>query len=277
MIRPYLSDKTPMNLKVHSSDKVINYEAQVGQWKIQLAMQIDFISFKDSEKTRIMHANSDNVEIMIGSETDDIIDELFESRLQRYQERLEELMRGSKFVFNNVDLLQYHTQKINLNRSGSYVDSPKWLKNKKETINSKNNDNNCFQYDLTVALNYQNIKKDPKKISKIKPFINTDDWKRIYFPSHLKDWKKLEQNNKSIALNSLFAPHNTEKIRLAYKSKYNHKRKNQVILLMITDGEIWHYLTVKNLPGLLKGITSNHKRDFYCLNCFHSYRTENKL
>ena len=52
-----------------------------------------------------MHANSDNVEIMIGSETDDIIDELFESRLQRYQERLEELMRGSKFVFNNIDLL----------------------------------------------------------------------------------------------------------------------------------------------------------------------------
>ena len=50
MIRPYLSDKTPMNLKVHSSDKVINYEAQVGQWKIQLAMRIDFISFKDSEK-----------------------------------------------------------------------------------------------------------------------------------------------------------------------------------------------------------------------------------
>ena len=105
MIRPYLSDKTPMNLKVHSSDKVINYEAQVGQWKIQLAMRIDFISFKDSEKTRIMHANSDNVEIMIGSETDDIIDELFESHLQRYQERLEELMRESKFVFNNVDLL----------------------------------------------------------------------------------------------------------------------------------------------------------------------------
>ena len=102
----------------------------------------------------------------------------------------------------------------------------------------------------------------------MKPFINPDDWKKIYFPSYLKDWKKLERNNKSIAPNSLFAPHNTEKIRLAYKSKYNHKRKNQVILLMITDGEIWHYLTVKNLPGLLKGITSNHKRDFYSFKLF---------
>ena len=46
---------------------------------------------------------------------------------------------------------------------------------------------------------------------------------------------------------------------------------------MITDGEKWHYLTVKYLPGLLRGITSTHKEDFYCLNCFHSYRTKNKL
>ena len=46
---------------------------------------------------------------------------------------------------------------------------------------------------------------------------------------------------------------------------------------MITDGEKWHYLVVKNLPGLLKRITSTHEKDFYCLNCFHSYRTKSKL
>ena len=46
---------------------------------------------------------------------------------------------------------------------------------------------------------------------------------------------------------------------------------------MITDREKWHYLVVKNLSGLLKGITSTHEKDFYCLNCFHSYRTKNKL
>ena len=46
---------------------------------------------------------------------------------------------------------------------------------------------------------------------------------------------------------------------------------------MITDGEKWHYLTVKNLPRLVRGITSTHKEDLYCLNCFRSYRTRNKL
>ena len=46
---------------------------------------------------------------------------------------------------------------------------------------------------------------------------------------------------------------------------------------MITDCEKWHYLVVKNLSGLLKGITTTHMKDFYCLNCFQSYRTKNKL
>ena len=61
------------------------------------------------------------------------------------------------------------------------------------------------------------------------------------------------------------------------KSKYNLKRKNQIIFLMITDVGKWHYLTVKNLSALFRGIKSKHVVDFYCLNCLHSYRTENKL
>ena len=69
-----------------------------------------------------------------------------------------------------------------------------------------------------------------------------------------------------------------KEIQPAYASKYNYKRKKQVILLMIADdNNRWHYLAVKSLPTLLRGITSNHHGDFYCLNCFHSYRTHNKL
>ena len=77
-----------------------------------------------------------------------------------------------------------------------YIDSPEWLKNKKATINPKNNDNNCFLYALTVALNYQNINNNPERISKIKPFIDQHNWKEIDFPSHSKDWKKFELKNK---------------------------------------------------------------------------------
>ena len=75
----------------------------------------------------------------------------------------------------------------------------------------------------------------------------------------------------------MYVPHKTRKIHLAHKSKYNLTRANQVILLMITDGEKCHYLAVKSLSALLNGITSNHDGDFYCLNCFRAYTTKNKL
>ena len=49
-------------------------------------------------------------------------------------------------------------------------------------------------------------------MSKIKPFINQYNWKKIDFPSHSKGWKRFEQNNEAIALNILFVPHNAEKV-----------------------------------------------------------------
>ena len=248
-----------------------------GEWKVQLTTEINFISLKPgSNETRIMHTRSDNVEIMFGDDYNDIIEQLFRSLLQKYEKNLQNKMRGSDFEFDGVNFLYYDFNKISLNRGGSYIDSPKWLKNKKSTINPKNNDDKCFQYAVTLALNLDIIIKDPQRISKIKPFIYQYNWKDIEFPPTSKDWRKFELNNK-VALNILYILHNTKKIQLAYKSKHNLTCEKQVILLMITNGEKWHYLTVKNLPGLLRGITSTHHGDFCCLNCFRSYRTVNKF
>ena len=155
-----------------------------------------------------------------------------------------------------------------------YIDSPQWLKNKKSTINPKNNDDKCFQYAVTLPLNLNSIDNHPERISKIKPFINKYNWKDI--PAMSKDWKRFESNNE-IALNILYVPHNTKKINIAYKSKHNLTRVKKVILLMISNGKKWHYFAVKNLSGLLGGITSNHAGDFYCLNCFCAYSAKNKL
>ena len=158
MIRPYLhdminDDKTPKTLKFNSSNEVFDYETQYGEWKIQLTMSINFISSKDSDETGNKHTKSNKIEIMMGSKTDDIIKEISESLLQKYQEGLENSMKGSNFAFDSVDLSYYHLQKASLSRKGgSFIDSPKWLKNKKATINPKNNDNNCFQYALTAAV-----------------------------------------------------------------------------------------------------------------------------
>ena len=214
----------------HSGNKTW-VEETPSKWKIQLTMAINFISSKDSDETHTMHTKSNNVEIMMGSETDEIIKEVFKSFLQKYQEGLEESLTGSEFVYDSVDTLYYNLNKISLGRGGSYIDSPEWLKNKKATINPQNKrDDRSFQYAVTVALNYENIKNNLERISKNTPFIDKYNWKEIDFPSNSKDWKKFESNNKSIALNILHVPHNTEKIRHVYKSKYNLKRENQVII-----------------------------------------------
>ena len=127
MIRPYLRD-------------MINDHKTRREWKIQLTMQINFISSKDSEETRTIHTKSHNIKIMMGNETNEIIEKLFGFLLQNYQKDLQESMTGSEFVSDSIDLLYYHLQKIGLKRGRSYIDSPEKLKNKKGTINPKNND-----------------------------------------------------------------------------------------------------------------------------------------
>ena len=132
-------------------------------------MIINFISSKDSDGIRTIHIKSNNMEIMMVNEKDEIIEELFESLLQKYQEGLEEKIRGKEFVFDSIDLLHYNLHKISFNRGGSYIDSPKWLK--KGSINSKNNDDKCFQYAITAALNYKQIKKIDKKYLILNPLL----------------------------------------------------------------------------------------------------------
>ena len=199
--------------------KLINQYKKEGEWKIQLIAEINFLSLKpESDETRVMYTRSDNEEFMKSDDTNEIIKSLFESFLQRCEENLQEKMRGSDFEFDSINFFDYNFNKTSIYRCGSYIDSPKWLKDKKSTINPKNNDLKCFQYAATLALNFDNINNHPEKISKIRPFIDQYNWKDIDFPPTNKGWKKLELNNKD-ALNILYIPHNTKKIQLAYRSK----------------------------------------------------------
>ena len=152
---------------------MINDHKNQSELKIQLSAEINFISSKrDSDETRIMHTKSNNKEIMIGSETNEVIEDLFKSLLQGYQENLEEKMKGSEFVFDGVNVLYYDLNKMSLNKGGLYIEYPKWIEDKKATINPENKkDDKCFQYVLTVAINYE------KRISKkLKTSIDQYNW-----------------------------------------------------------------------------------------------------
>ena len=97
-------------------------------------------------------------------------------------------------------------------------------------------------------------------MSKIWLFKDQYNWKDINFTTGSKNWKKLETNNKTIALHVFFLPNDdkSEKIRLAYISKHHSELEHKVILVMITDCEKCHYTAMKNLSILFYRITSKH-------------------
>ena len=233
MIKPYLSNLINENKAIETSSN---------EWKTQINMHVNFVSSNDTGKIRTIFVGSDNEEITLGNETDDIIKGLINSFLNKYQNEKIILRNGSNFVFESIGLLSYHIHKTILRRGNSYIKSPEWIANKKTTINPKNEENRCFEYSTVVALHHKEIKNHPERISRIHHYFSWDyNWEGIEFPAGIKDWKRFEKNNETVALNVLQVPLYKIKTTHAYKSKYNHTRKNQVVLLrllMVKNGII---------------------------------------
>ena len=159
---PYLSD-------------LIN-DHKTNEWKIQINMHVNFVSSNDTGETRTIFVWSDNEEIRLGNETDDIIKRLLNSFLTNYQNEEAILRNGSNFVFESVDLLTYHIHKTSLKRGKSYIKSPEWVANKKAVINPKNKDNRCFEYSIVIALHHQQMGSHPERISHFNVFSQMYNW-----------------------------------------------------------------------------------------------------
>ena len=126
------------------------------------------------------------------------------SLLHRCQQTLENKVEVSSFVYDYINFLDIKFNNTDLVRGGTYIKEDKWISNKKATINPKNNkgdDNYCFMYAVTVALNHAEINNHPERINKIIPYIKNCNWDRINFPSQRKDWERFEKDNTDTALN----------------------------------------------------------------------------
>ena len=140
-------------------------------------------------------------------------------------------MTGSSYFFEKVDLLEYHLHKVTLKRDSSSIPSPKWINNKKSTVNPQNTkDNNCFQYSIKAALNHQKIPNHPERISNLLPFINNYNLNDLEFPAGHKNYFAFEKNNSEITLNILYVSYKTEEILPSYISKHNKTRNTQANL-----------------------------------------------
>ena len=219
---------------------------------------------------------SNNVSVMRGKDTNDIIKELFESFLHDYQEKMKTI-KGSDFIFESVYLMDYKLHRVRLKRGGSYIKSPEWLENKKAIINPKNeNDDECFRWSTICTLNYNEIMK--KEFENIFRNIKHEDKD---FSSQKKKWKNFEQNNESIALNVSFGSQNSKEMTLLYKSENNLEQENKVLLLMInyndddkrSDGvEKYYYFAVKNKLELYSSEWLRNKKESITNedNCFQN-------
>ena len=152
MIRPDLRDlinrHKPIERLNNNNNDNNNNDTDRVEWKIMLRIHIRCISTKSFIETRTMHAKSRQVEFYMGSDTENVIDTLFNTLLQNFQHIQEPSSeRGSEFIPDSVELLEYELHKINTIRAESYIPSPDWIANKKATVNPKNEKggNKCFQ------------------------------------------------------------------------------------------------------------------------------------
>ena len=144
----------------------------------------------DPTKARIFYVKSKSIVIRHAENTDDIINKIFESFLENYEREANILRNGSNYSFECVDLAIVQFHNIKLKRGSSYIKSPKWIYDKKATINPQNfEDNFCFAYSIIAALHHQDITNNPERITKLKPYINNYNWKNLYFPAGPNEYK----------------------------------------------------------------------------------------
>lgn len=260
-----------------SLGKLINKKKSRYEQKIRLVTVSKFMHLIKSNELTI-HTWTINVMLRLTSNTENLITELYDSLLEEFEKEQQTLRGNSSYVSNYVEMLHVYFHTINLKRGSSYIKTPRWIENKKATVNPENlDDDRYFQY---AALHHENI-IHPERISVLKRFVNNYYWKDINFPSDTKDWEAFERKNEGIALNILSVLPNKKEINIIYTSRHNCSRHKQVILLMISDNNEenepnkWHYIAVTSISALYRGVTSNNNGDLYCLNCLHSYRTEN--
>ena len=132
------------NIEPYLHDLINDYRIARRVWKIQINVHVSFISSRDTGETRTYYIWSDNVSIMQVKNTNDIIIEVSDSF--KLSKRVKNI-KGSDFLFESVGLSDYKLHRVRLKRGGSYIKSPKWLENKKATINPKNeNDDECLRW-----------------------------------------------------------------------------------------------------------------------------------
>ena len=269
----FLNDAKPAIINILNSNRNI----KVMLYLNCLMRRIDSSGFT-AIKQFAFHSKNNKI-ILESTDTDEIYQEMIDEIEEEIQ-KVEEA-EGSGWMFLEVENLTLHVSKWDPVNAGSYIDLPPALKNKQAIINMKNQDNECFKWCVLRALNPKDT--NPDRIDKdLKSKQGTLNMEGINYPIDFRDVDRFESQNPEISI-SILGYNKDERIYPLKISKYTkckkeNKRKNDIVLLLIKDGENSHYCLVKNLSALLTSQINKHKSKLYfCLNCLNGYDKPEKL
>ena len=264
----FLSDARPAIINIFNSNRNIKTILYLHCFMVK----IDPITGKKVIKEFAFH--SKGIKLVL-EETDE--NELYDEMVQEIEEEIQktEMAEGSGWVFLNVKKLVLHTTRWDPINAGSYIDLPAFLKNKNAIINMKNQDEKCFMWSVLRALNPKNNHSE-RIDSDLKSKQDTINMEGIRYLVSFRDIVRFEHLNPNISI-SVFGYNKEERVYPLRISKFT-KRKHDIVLLLLKDGEKSHYCLVKNISALLSSqINNNDHKRYFCLNCFNSFKDEDKL
>ena len=218
-----------------------------------------WIRFKQDDELVELAFNSRMMIVHNLSEINEIVNEAI-AHMKRQIEN--PALLNSRFVFDEVLFMDIDFHQLNLTRGSSYIPLPQWLANKKAIINPRNKDQECFKWAVIAASRWEEIGKEPQRVSNLKKYEVDFNWSGLKFPVSVKNIKGFEDKNR-ISIN-LLATEGKEIYICRKGGNYNRS-----INLMILNG---HYVAIKSLSRLLSSKNSKHKgKEYFCMNCLHGF------
>ncbi|KAF4531544.1 hypothetical protein B566_EDAN015508 [Ephemera danica] len=239
--------------------------------KMNMALQIKIEN--TAGETSIWAFRTSNVEIYLGTSIDETITDIFEKIKQKFSERL---LDGSGCKLSSIEKLQVRTRKNNPLRASSYLQLPDFISRRLAIINPYNvDDHECFKWSVCASI-YKG--PHPERTGKLLPFVERFDWTDVKFPSSFEDVRKFECNNPTVSIN-IYALSTNDKLPEVFPIKVAEKEKNRHIdLLVLENGENWHYAYIKNVDRLLSSQLTNYNGvTLICKRCLSHHYSEEAL
>ena len=219
--------------------------------------------------------DKDRVELVFNSRMTNVhqesnLDQIVDGMIAHMKTQIENpALLNSRFRFIEVLFLDISFHQLNLTRGNLYLLLPDLLARKKAIINPQNNDEECFKWAVIAVENFNEISKNPQRLSNLRTLPDNYDWSGLKFPVAIKDINIFEMND-DISVNVLSVEH-----KGLYICRKGIRKDSEINLMLISERDRSHYTSIKSLSRLLASKNSKHAHEqYFCTNCLQGFAQE---